>query len=103
MKSQDIAPTGIQGPQDTSPLATLLPRAGAGNLMDVHAVAGKLSCSWRTVLRLADRGAMPFGVKLGSLRRWSAIEINEWMEGGCKPVRSPGAIRRRARRGGPAV
>ena len=29
----------------------------------------RLGCSWRHVLRLADRGAMPWGLKLGSLRR----------------------------------
>jgi predicted DNA-binding transcriptional regulator AlpA len=46
-----------------------------------------LGCSWRTVLRLADRGAIPWGHKLGSLRRWDAAEIDAFIAGGCKPVR----------------
>jgi hypothetical protein len=34
-------------------------------LLDAKQVGARLGCSWRTVLRLADRGAMPPGVKLG--------------------------------------
>jgi excisionase family DNA binding protein len=58
-------------------------------LVDVKRVGELLNCSWRTVLRLADQGAMPWGVKVGSLRRWNEAEIRAWVEGGCKPVRGP--------------
>jgi excisionase family DNA binding protein len=61
---------------------------GAGaQLLDVQAVAEMLGCSQRHVYRLSDAGRMPSPVKLGSLVRWSAAAIREWIEGGCKPVR----------------
>lgn len=37
---------------------------------------------------LADSGGMPFGLKVGGLRRWNANELREWTDAGCKPVRS---------------
>jgi excisionase family DNA binding protein len=57
-------------------------------LLDVQAVAEMLGCSARHVYRLSDAGRMPGPVKLGSLVRWSATAIREWIEGGCKPVRT---------------
>jgi excisionase family DNA binding protein len=56
-------------------------------LGDVKQVGAVLGCSWRHVLRLADRGAMPWGVKLGALRRWDLDKLDEWINAGCKPVR----------------
>jgi predicted DNA-binding transcriptional regulator AlpA len=59
-------------------------------LLDAKQVGERLGCSWRHVLRMADRGLMPWGVKLGALRRWDAGELEQWIAGGCKPVRQPG-------------
>ena len=59
-------------------------------LIDAKAVGARLGCSWRHVLRLADRGAMPPGLKLGALRRWDADELEAWIDNGCKPVRPAG-------------
>jgi excisionase family DNA binding protein len=59
-------------------------------LLDAKTVGTRLGCSWRTVLRLADRGAMPPGVKLGALRRWDADQLEQWIAGGCKPWRASG-------------
>jgi excisionase family DNA binding protein len=56
-------------------------------MLTVHEVADRLQCSWRHVLRMADRGTMPFGVKLGALRRWRADEIEAWTAAGCPAVR----------------
>ena len=56
-------------------------------MMTVNQVAARLGCSWRHVLRMADRGAAPFGVKLGSLRRWPADELEAWIAAGCPAVR----------------
>jgi excisionase family DNA binding protein len=56
-------------------------------LIDCKEVGRLLGCSWRTVLRLADSGKIPWGLKLGSLRRWDAATIDEFIENGCKPVR----------------
>jgi excisionase family DNA binding protein len=59
-------------------------------LLDVRAVAQLLDCSVRHVYRLADAGRMPAPLKLGALVRWSRQAIEEWIAGGCKPVRQVG-------------
>jgi excisionase family DNA binding protein len=63
------------------------PEAAPPALLDVRAVAQLLDCSPRHVYRLSDAGRMPEPVKLGSLVRWSRQTIEEWIAGGCKPVR----------------
>jgi len=63
-------------------------------LIDVEAVAELLSCSTRTVRRLADSGAMPRPVKVASLVRWRAetgdpmTGIQDWIAAGCPSCRS---------------
>ena len=57
-------------------------------LIDVHTVAQKYGCDERSVFRWADAGKIPFGVKLGSLRRWDATEIDAHIAAGCKPIRT---------------
>ena len=57
-------------------------------LGDYKAVGVRLACSGRHVLRMADQGLMPWGVKLGSLRRWDMDELEAWIAGGCKPCRT---------------
>jgi excisionase family DNA binding protein len=59
-------------------------------LVDAKEVARLLGCSWRTVLRLADAGVIPWGLKLGSLRRWDLSQIEDFIAGGCRPVRKGG-------------
>jgi predicted DNA-binding transcriptional regulator AlpA len=56
-------------------------------LGDVKDVAAITKQSTRSVMRNADRGAMPLGYKIGALRRWDLDEIESWIAGGCKPVR----------------
>ncbi len=51
-------------------------------------LARRYQASRRHVHRLADAGKMPWGHKIGNLRRWSRQEIEVWEAGGCKPVRS---------------
>jgi predicted DNA-binding transcriptional regulator AlpA len=60
----------------------------ARRLIDSKEVGRLLGCSWRHVLRLADQGLMPWGIKLGALRRWDLSEIEAFIAGGCKPVRT---------------
>lgn len=67
--------------------AVLTPADASAKLLDVQAVAAMLGCSPRHVYRLSDAGRMPAPVKLGSLVRWSAAAIREWIDGGCRPVR----------------
>jgi predicted DNA-binding transcriptional regulator AlpA len=59
-------------------------------LADAKQVGARLGCSWRHVLRMADRGLMPWGLKLGALRRWDLDELDAWIKGGCRPVRQTG-------------
>ena len=61
-----------------------------GALLDVGTVAAMLSCSARHVYRLADADRLPRPVKLGSLVRWRADEIAEWIAAGCPAKRSGG-------------
>jgi predicted DNA-binding transcriptional regulator AlpA len=57
-------------------------------LLDKRAVAKLLGgCSVRHVDRLAQDGRMPAPIKLGSLVRWSRRVIEDWIAGGCQPVR----------------
>jgi excisionase family DNA binding protein len=53
-------------------------------LIDAGAVGRLLGCSPRTVLRLADAGRLPWGVKLGALRRWDRREVEQFIDSGCK-------------------
>jgi predicted DNA-binding transcriptional regulator AlpA len=59
-------------------------------LIDVRTVAKKYGVDARSVYRWADAGLIPFGIKLSSLRRWDAAEIDAHIAGGCKPVRAAG-------------
>ncbi len=56
---------------------------GQTALMTAQQVARSLGCSVRHVYRLADRGAMPRPVRLGSLVRWRRTEIDQWIDLGC--------------------
>lgn len=58
-------------------------------LLTVKQVAERLNLNWRTVLRLADAGKFPCGVKLGAARRWDASEIDAFIAGGCKAPHQP--------------
>lgn len=58
------------------------------SLLDVEQFAEILGCSTRHVRRLSDMGKCPPPVKLGSLARWPRAVVEEWIEGGCRNVRS---------------
>jgi hypothetical protein len=45
------------------------------------------SVSWRTWLRWADAGLVPFGSKIGGRRLWSLDDLDQHIRSGCKPVR----------------
>lgn len=55
-------------------------------IRDVCALLG--GCSVRSVYRLADSGRMPFGLKLGGMRRWRRAELMDWLAAGCPPMRT---------------
>jgi predicted DNA-binding transcriptional regulator AlpA len=56
-------------------------------LIDADQVAEKLAMSRRQVFRSADFGAIPPGIKLGRLRRWDEVVIDDFIAGGCRPPR----------------
>lgn len=57
----------------------------APRLLNARQVADRLGCSWRTIYRLADAGRFPIGRKVGALRRWSSIEVDEFIAGRWTP------------------
>ncbi len=56
-------------------------------LLTPEDVARILSCSPRTVNRLATSGRIPKPVRLGRLVRWNRQIIDEWIAAGCPPCR----------------
>lgn len=58
-----------------------------GALLSVDQLAKMLNCSTRHCYRLADADRMPRPVKLGSLVRWRAEEIADWLAAGCPSTR----------------
>lgn len=71
----------------TVPIESLSTVSPSRRLIDAKAVGQLLGCSWRHVLRLADEGVLPWGYKLGRLRRWDLSEIEVFIASGCTPVR----------------
>lgn len=63
------------------------PDLPASALLDVKAVAQMLDCSSRHIYRLVDAGRIPPPVHIGALVRWPRPVIEEWIAGGCGPVR----------------
>ena len=59
----------------------------SAKLLDVNQVAEMLGCSQRHVYRLSDAGRMPAPVRLGSLVRWSAAALRQWIDAGCPNCR----------------
>jgi excisionase family DNA binding protein len=60
-------------------------------MLTVEDVAEALSCSTRTVYRLADAGRMPGPVKLGALVRWPRQAVEQWIADGCPRCERRGA------------
>lgn len=60
---------------------------------NVHVVAQKYDADPRSIFRWADAGRIPFGVKLGSLRRWDLAEIDAHIAAGCPRVRQVGGAK----------
>jgi excisionase family DNA binding protein len=59
-------------------------------LLTADDVGRLLSCSRRSVYRLADKGRIPAPVRLGNLVRWRRDELDQWLAEGCPPRRRRG-------------
>lgn len=70
--------------QDSAPAVNAPP---GKRLVTVDVVAAKYGCDARSVFRWADGGRIPWGLKLGSLRRWDLDEIDKHIAAGCPRVR----------------
>jgi predicted DNA-binding transcriptional regulator AlpA len=57
--------------------------AGTNSLLDLHALAKKLSCSARHVEDLGREGKLPAPIRLGRLKRWDVATIDAWIAAGC--------------------
>lgn len=55
-------------------------------LIPADKVAELMAISKRTLWRLLSAGKLPEPVRLGSVVRWKRDEIEEWIEGGCRPL-----------------
>jgi predicted DNA-binding transcriptional regulator AlpA len=55
-------------------------------LVNANQVGARIGCSARDVDRMADAGLMPWGLKIGSVRHWGAVEIDAWIRAGRKAV-----------------
>ncbi len=65
-------------------------------LIDKHAVAAKYDADPRSIVRWADGGIIPYGIKLSALRKWDADEIDAHIAAGCprvRPLKSKGGGR----------
>lgn len=62
-------------------------------LIDRHVVAAKYDADPRSIVRWADAGIIPRGIKLGSLRKWDADEIDAHIVAGCPRVRPVKSMR----------
>lgn len=72
-----VSPTADQGRSTTADPV----------LLNVDDVAALLSVSPRTVRRMADNGAMPRSLRLGSLIRWRRSDVDRWIADGCPSCR----------------
>jgi hypothetical protein len=61
-------------------------------LIDAKGAAQLYSVSWRTWLRWADAGLVPWGAKISGRRLWSVAELDDHIRGGCRPVRKGGRV-----------
>ena len=59
-------------------------------LIHVEQLAEILGCSSRHVRRLSDSHRIPRPIKLGSLTRWTRVEIDNWINSGCPDCRKGG-------------
>jgi excisionase family DNA binding protein len=77
---------------DAATPTALEPAQLPGNLdrqtYTVRNLATMLQCSDRHVWRLADQNLIPGKIRLGRLVRFSRRLVDEWIAGGCKPIRT---------------
>lgn len=61
-----------------------VPVVNTSRLVGIEEIAGGMvKISRRAWLRLCERGAAPWGVKLGGRRLWDRSLISRWIDNGC--------------------
>ena len=60
-------------------------------LVDVKRASAMYSVSWRSFLRWADAGLVPWGVKISGRRLWRIDELEAHIREGCRPIKKGGA------------
>jgi predicted DNA-binding transcriptional regulator AlpA len=61
--------------------------ANQTHFVDAEGSASRYGFSKPHWLRLVDAGKAPAPTRFGRLVRWSVAALEEWEQGGCKPVR----------------
>lgn len=98
--------TSVSGSRNqVSPLAIIASQRvalsdAAPRFTDAKGASCVFSVSWRTWLRWADQGLVPWGVKISGRRLWNVAELEEFIAGGCKPNRSCQSKKSRSTKGG---
>jgi len=72
-------------------LSDAVPDTPQVRLIDVKRAAGMYSVSWRSFLRWADAGLVPWGVKISGRRLWRLDELEAHIRDGCRPIKKGGA------------
>lgn len=72
-------------------LADEIPQTPEIRLIDVKPASRMYSVSWRTFLRWADAGLVPWGVKISGRRLWRIDELEAHIRDGCRPIKKGGA------------
>ncbi len=65
-------------------------------LIDKHVVAAKYDADPRSIVRWADAGIIPYGIKLSALRKWDEDQIDAHIAAGCprvRPLKTKGGVR----------
>lgn len=65
----------------------VVPPRAAAELLDINQVSTITGISTRTLYRLADAGKMPRPLKIGTLNRWRAEDLRDWIDAGCPPMK----------------
>jgi predicted DNA-binding transcriptional regulator AlpA len=66
------------------------PPSPSRRCLDADQVAERYGMSRRQVFRAADALLIPFGFRVGRLRRWDEFSISEHIAAGCPPLRRRG-------------
>jgi len=81
--ARPVETTGMNAKTQSGPALLQSTDGAQHRLIDGPTAAFKAGCSHRHWQRLCKNRLAPAGVKIGTLRRWDARAIDEWIADGC--------------------